>query len=114
LSNISSSNASPFTGAANGVTARIRLTPRASANRIGGLAAEVDGGVALKVTVTAVAEDGKANAALLELLARRWRLPKRDLTLVAGATSRRKLIHIAGETAPLLLMLERSIAEPSP
>jgi uncharacterized protein len=114
LSNISSSSASPFVGAASGVTARIRLTPRASANRIAWLVAEADGGVALKVTVTAVAEDGKANAALLDLLARNWRLPKRDLALIAGATSRRKLIHIAGETASLLLRLERSIAERSP
>jgi uncharacterized protein YggU (UPF0235/DUF167 family) len=105
---------SPFVAAANGVTARIRLTPGASANRIAGLVAEADGGVALKVTVTAVAEDGKANAALIDLLARRWHLAKRDLALIAGATSRRKLLHITGEAAPLLLMLERSIAEPLP
>jgi uncharacterized protein len=114
LSNISSSSASPFAEAANGVRVRIRLTPRASANRLAGLVAEADGGVALKVTVTAVAEDGKANAALLDLLAGFWRLPKRNLALIAGATSRRKLVHIAGDTTSLLRMLERSIAEPSP
>src|ERR1700724_3534197 len=50
------------------------------------------------------AEDGKANAALLDLLAGFWRLPKRNLALIAGATSRRKLVHIAGDTTSLLRM----------
>ena len=75
---------------------RVRLSPAASATRVGGLVAEADGGVALKVMVTAVAEDGKANAALIALLARYWRIAKRDLAIVAGTTDRRKIVRVPG------------------
>lgn len=89
---------------------RVRLTPRASANRLVGLVAEADGGVALKVMVTAAAEDGKANAALIALLAARWHLAKSDIAILAGATDRRKTLHIAGPPAGLLPALEARIA----
>jgi uncharacterized protein YggU (UPF0235/DUF167 family) len=108
----SSSDATPFSAAADGARVRIRLTPRASANRITGLVAEADQGVALKVMVTAVAEGGKANAALIALLARHWRLPKRDLAIVTGAADRRKVVHVAGAAATLLPVLEASLAPP--
>jgi uncharacterized protein YggU (UPF0235/DUF167 family) len=123
LKNISSSNATPATAAspniaaspfsvgAGGVRLRVRVTPRASANRIGGLVGEADGGRALKVMVTAVAEGGKANDAVLALIAREWRLAKRDLAIVAGATDRRKIIAIAGEPAQLLPALERRVVQ---
>jgi uncharacterized protein YggU (UPF0235/DUF167 family) len=89
---------------------RIRLTPRGSANCIAGLVGEADGGVALKVQVTAVAEHGKANDALLGVLAGAWGVAKRDLAIVAGTTDRRKIVRVAGVAAQLLPILERSIA----
>lgn len=46
-------------------------------------------------------EKGKANAALLRLLARHLRLPARDLTLVAGETDRHKQVLITGDPAQL-------------
>jgi hypothetical protein len=73
------------------------LTPKAKANRIVGLAEQEGGAVALKVSVTAAPERGKANAALLSLLAKAWRLPKSALSLVTGATDRRKVIQVAGD-----------------
>jgi uncharacterized protein len=94
------------------VRLRIRLAPGASANRLVGLVAEADGGVALKIMVTAAAEDGKANAALVALLARSWHLAKSDIAIVAGATDRRKLVHIAGQPASLLPALQARIAGP--
>ena len=105
----SSSDASPFATASDGVRVRIRLTPGAAANRIVGRIAEADGGAALKVTVTAVAESGKANAALIALLAKTWRLPKRDLAIVVGAADRRKIVHVAGAPATLLPVLAASV-----
>lgn len=89
---------------------RIRVAPRASANRIAGIAAEAEGGTVLKVMVTAVAEAGKANAALLALLSREWRLPKRDFEIVSGASDRRKLVHVSGDPAELLPVLNASVA----
>ncbi|MCK4866612.1 MAG: DUF167 domain-containing protein [Alphaproteobacteria bacterium] len=95
----------PFSRAADGALVTVRLTPKSSANAIRGIAADVDGSTHLKANVTAVPEDGKANAALLKLLAKTWKLPKTSLTIASGATSRNKVVHIAGDPAALHGML---------
>jgi len=92
------------------VRVRVKTTPRASANRIAGLVPEADGGVALKVAVTAVAEGGKANEAVLALLAREWGLANRDLAIVAGRKDRRKTVVVAGDPTQVLARLERHLA----
>ena len=55
----------------------------------------------LKAAVTAPAEDGKANKAIIELLAVEWRLPKSAFEVMRGATARDKVVSIAGEPASL-------------
>ena len=95
----------PFSRIADGASVAVRLTPKSSANAIRGVARDAGGSVHLKVTVTAVPEVGKANAALLKLLAKTWKLPKTSLTVASGATSRRKVVHIAGDPAALYEML---------
>jgi uncharacterized protein len=92
------------------VRVRVRLTPRASANRLAGLIADPDGGIALKIMVTAAAEQGKANDALIALLAKTWRLAKSDISIVAGASDRRKTLHVAGAAPQLLPVLAASVA----
>ena len=67
------------------------VQPRSSRN---GLAGVHDG--ALKLTVTAAPADNKANKAVCELLAGILGVPKRNISLVAGKTSRRKKISVAG------------------
>ena len=94
--------ASPFRPVADGVRIAVRLSPKAARNRIQGLIAEADGGLALKIGVTAAPERGKANAALIDLLAESWGVARRDVTLVAGPTDRRKTLHLAGEPAALV------------
>lgn len=101
-----------FADAGNAVTVAVRLSPKASANRILGIEADPDGNLVLKVQVTAVPEDGKANAALVKLLAKAWRLPKTSLSIASGASSRRKVVRIAGDPRGLLEHLrewERSV-----
>jgi uncharacterized protein (TIGR00251 family) len=78
-----------------GVTVELRAQPRARRTAL-----ECAGG-ALKAQVTAPAEDGKANAAVIELLAETWRLPKSAFAVTRGATSRDKVLSIAGEPALL-------------
>ncbi len=73
----------------------IRLQPRSSCDRIDSVERLEDGSLRLKCRVTAVADKGKANAALLALLSATWRVPKSALTLVTGATARNKIIEIA-------------------
>jgi uncharacterized protein YggU (UPF0235/DUF167 family) len=95
----------PFAAAPDGVRL-VRLTPKASAARVIGLAREADDGVALKLAVTAPPEAGKANDALLGLVAELLDVRRRDVTLALGATSRRKLVHVAGDPAALAQRLE--------
>jgi hypothetical protein len=57
------------------------------------------------VTVTAPAEGGKANRALIVLLARAWRLPKTSIDVVAGVHDRRKTLRISGDAHALALRL---------
>jgi hypothetical protein len=86
---------------AEGVRLRLKVAPKAKRNAIGGLQPEADGGVVLKVAVTAAPEDGKANAAVIALLAKEWGVAKTAISVVAGATDRRKLVEIRGSTADL-------------
>jgi uncharacterized protein (TIGR00251 family) len=95
----------PFAPVAGGVCVRLRVTPRARRNGIEGLVADAEGGVRLKVAVNAAAEDGRANSAVLELLAREWRLPRASLTLKNGASDRRKTVAIAGDPDHLMSAL---------
>ena len=50
----------------------------------------------LRVRVTAPPERGRANGAMVELLAGALGVPKRDITLLRGAASREKLVAIEG------------------
>ena len=92
----------PFAAVAGGVKVRVRLTPKASNNRIGGMVADADGGVALKAGVTAPPEGGKANKALIGMLAKAWRLPKTSISVKSGAAHRQKTLFMEGDTKRLL------------
>jgi uncharacterized protein (TIGR00251 family) len=93
---------SPFAPCAEGVRVALRVQPGASRSRIDGPAARDDGRTVLKVRVGAPPEGGKANAAVVALLAKAWKLPKRDLAVVAGARDRNKTLLVRG--APDALM----------
>ncbi len=96
---------SPLTPFPGGVRVSVRLTPKARVARLGGVAQGPDGRPALKVWVAAAPEDGKANAALLKLLARCCRLPPSALSVVAGHARRDKLVAVAGDPAELMRRL---------
>lgn len=91
----------PLTRTTGGVRLAVRLTPKAAATRIQGLADTADGARRLKVQVTAPPEGGKANAALLKLLAKTFKCPKTSLEVVSGQTDRNKVVAIAGNPAGL-------------
>ena len=86
----------PFVAVANGVRVAVRLSPKASAVGIDGIVVDGDDTARLRARVTAPPERGKANDALIALLAREWRLPKSRLRITAGAASRRKTLTIEG------------------
>jgi uncharacterized protein YggU (UPF0235/DUF167 family) len=100
----------PLLAAPGGVRIAVRLTPRGRGNRLDGIAHLADGTPVLKASVGAPPENGRANEALLRLLADSWGLARRDLTLVAGARGRTKSVHVAGDPAALLLRLGAALA----
>jgi uncharacterized protein (TIGR00251 family) len=87
----------PLRTAKDGVLVAIRLQPSAGANRIDGVDAAADGGRRLRVRVTAAPENGKANKALIKLLAKAWRVPPSTIELAGGAKDRNKLLLVRGE-----------------
>ncbi len=70
----------------------LKVTPRARTEAIDKLVTGADGLPLLKVKVRAVAEDGKANEAVINLLAEAFELPKSSLEITRGFTSRNKVI----------------------
>lgn len=84
-----------------GVRVALRVTPKASANRVQSVVADADGRMRLKVQVTAVPEGGKANQAVIKLLSKAWKLPKTSLSVVSGQADRNKVVEIAGDPARL-------------
>jgi hypothetical protein len=104
-----SSNEGPLTAAPDGVRVAIRLTPRAGADHIDGIAVTAAGSHVLKVSVTAPPAENRANDALIVLLAKEWRFPRRDISIVGGAKSRNKTVHIAGEPPDLMRRLAAAL-----
>ena len=74
----------------------VRLTPCAKQNAITGWEEDLFGERTLKVQVTVVPEKGKANKALIALLSKGWRIPKRAITIKRGDKSRTKTLEIEG------------------
>jgi uncharacterized protein (TIGR00251 family) len=72
----------------------VRLTPKASRNAIIGWAQDAAGNRFLKVSVTAVPEKGKANKALIALLAGEWGISRQSIEIAKGATAKNKLLII--------------------
>ena len=84
----------------DGVLIRVRLTPRAHRDAIGGIKSGPDGDY-IQARVRALPEEGKANAALIELLAKTAGLEKSSVRIASGAASRLKTLHITGDTRTL-------------
>ena len=80
-----------ITDAQQGAAFAVRVVPRASKNEIAGQV-----GDAIKVRLTAPPVEGKANEALIAFLAQELGLRKSQVEIVAGETSRNKVICVLG------------------
>jgi uncharacterized protein YggU (UPF0235/DUF167 family) len=85
----------------DGLGVTVRVTPNASADCIDGLVIRDDASVALAVRVRAVPDRGRANDAVIALLARALAVPRSAVRVTAGLTARTKTIAIAGDPAVL-------------
>jgi uncharacterized protein len=78
---------------------RVRLTPRASADAIDGWTDDPNGEPVLLARVSAPPADGRANQALMALLASALDVAPTRIRIVSGATSRWKWLEIEGLSA---------------
>ncbi|HCK19780.1 MAG TPA: hypothetical protein DHW36_14810 [Thalassospira sp.] len=91
----------------SGVRLFVRLTPKASRNAIGDVMVDANGQEQLKVSVTAVPENGKANLALIKLLAKAAKCPKSSVRIVSGQTDRTKTLLIDGNPEELMAKISQ-------
>ena len=70
---------------------KVKLIPRSSMNQILGRDNDV-----LRVKVTSPPVDGLANKVLIELIAKRLRVPKGGVEIISGKSSRLKSVRIYG------------------
>ena len=85
---------------AEGATLALRVQPRAKRNAVLGEQAG-----ALKVSVTAPPEDGRANDAVLALLREEYDLSRSQVALLSGQTNRNKVVLVRGVTPQQLAEL---------
>ncbi len=71
-----------------------------------GVKADADGQACLCIRVATVAEDGKANKALIAFLAKRLKCPKSSIRLISGETSRKKILRVDGDPKVIIEKLK--------
>jgi uncharacterized protein (TIGR00251 family) len=96
----------PWKGSDGHIRLAVRLTPNGGRDAIDGIEADSDGDTYLKARVSAVPEKGKANKALIVLVAKTLGTAKSSVTLVSGDTARKKILRIEGDPEDLIKRLE--------
>lgn len=69
-----------------GIIVNLRISPNAKKNEI------IKDGDIIKVKITALPVDGKANKALVEFFAKNFKIPKTSIEILKGETSKEKTI----------------------
>ena len=86
-----------------GVTLTVHVVPRSAQNEIAG----IHGG-ALRIRLNAPPVQGAANAALIALVAKTLAVPQRQVEIISGHNSRRKILAVSGLSKEIV---ERRLAE---
>lgn len=68
-----------------------KILPRSSKNEIAG----IEGGI-VKIRVTAPPVEGMANRAVIELISKELKIPKKDIEIISGDKSKNKRIRVYG------------------
>lgn len=84
----------------------VRLTPSGGRDCFEGVEESADGTAWLKARVSAPPEDGKANKALIVMLAKGLGRPKSSIGFLSGQTGRKKILRIVGEPKDLDTLLQ--------
>lgn len=84
---------------------QVRLTPKGGRDAIEGWARASDGKPHLKARVRAAPEEGRANGALIALLAKELGVARSSLAIVGGEKARLKTVSATGDTPALAARL---------
>lgn len=90
-----------------GVRLAVKLVSKSSREGIDEVSFDAQGKISLRARVSAPPVEGKANEALIALLAKTLKVAKRDVSLTGGAASRMKMLFVAGDEATLRATLAR-------
>lgn len=91
----------------NGLHIHVRATPKSSLDAITGIHHAADGSMSLAVKVSAAPDKGKANTAVIQVLATALQVQKSRVSILAGETSRHKTVQVVGDP----VLLENSLIE---
>jgi uncharacterized protein YggU (UPF0235/DUF167 family) len=89
---------------AGGVSVAVKVQPGARRPGLLGRVPDIEG-VRLKIAVAEPPEDGRANSAVCAALAAALDVPKGAVSVLHGASSRQKTLHVAGDAAALAARL---------
>ncbi|MHB0950695.1 MAG: DUF167 domain-containing protein [Allorhizobium sp.] len=91
----------PYKIFADHIRLAVRLTPNGGRDAIDGVELSANGDAHLKARVSCVPEKGKANQALVVLIAKALGVPKSCVSVVSGDTARQKILRIDGDPEDL-------------
>src|SRR6195952_617112 len=91
----------PWRYCTRGISVALRVTPRGGRDDIDGVETLANGRIVVKGRVRAIAEGGEANRAVMELLAKALGVPKAQVRMLSGATSRLKQMAVDGDPQQL-------------
>ena len=91
----------------SGLSLFVRVTPNAGRDSIDGVELRDDGHAVLRVRVSAVPDKGKANAAVVALIAKALGIPKSSISVTSGETARQKTLAVVGDGPSLVALLDR-------
>ena len=95
----------------DGLTIALLVTPKARREAVGKVVERPDG-ARLEIAVNALPEGGRANAAVIALLAKSLGVAKRQVAVLQGAQDRRKLVRVTGDGAALAARLAALTGDP--
>lgn len=84
-----------------GIYLNVHVQPGAKTNAIRGMY-----GDAIKLSITVSPQDGKANRALIQFVAKLLDISRAEVQLVSGQTSRQKRLFISGQPDMLVSQIE--------
>jgi uncharacterized protein YggU (UPF0235/DUF167 family) len=99
--------------AKSGAEVNVRVIPRSSKDVIEGVD-ETAEGPALRVRVRAVPDRGEANRSVEHVVADWLGVPRTSVAVIAGATSRRKRVVVAGDPDAAEANIKAKVAELHP